>query len=99
LRGLDLLRFFPRPPAPFFRRPRSDLFTVAQALAEKTAFDAVLVAIIGSRYAARSENRGAIKNTSGAPRPQRWHQLIKTEQHQSKAARYLELLQSFDQFY
>jgi len=53
LRGLDLLRFFPRPPAPFFRRPRSDLFTVAQALAEKTAFDAVLVAIIGSRYAAR----------------------------------------------
>jgi uncharacterized membrane protein YcaP (DUF421 family) len=24
---------------------------------------------------------------------------IKTEQHQSKAARYLELLQSFDQFY
>jgi hypothetical protein len=31
LRELDLFRVFPRPPPPFFRPPRSDLFTVAQA--------------------------------------------------------------------
>ena len=31
LRELDLLRFFPRPPPPFFRPPLSDLFTVAHA--------------------------------------------------------------------
>jgi hypothetical protein len=31
LRELDLFRFFPRPPPPFFRPPLSDLFTVAQA--------------------------------------------------------------------
>jgi len=31
LHGLDLLRFFPRPPPPFFRPPLSDLFTVAHA--------------------------------------------------------------------
>jgi hypothetical protein len=31
LRELDLLRFLPRPPPPFFRPPLSDLFTVAHA--------------------------------------------------------------------
>jgi hypothetical protein len=31
LRELDLLRFLPRPPQPFFRPPLSDLFTVAYA--------------------------------------------------------------------
>ena len=31
LRELDLRRFFPRPPPPFFRRPLSDLFTLAHA--------------------------------------------------------------------
>jgi hypothetical protein len=99
LRGLDLLRFFPRPPPPFSGGPRSDLFTVAQALAEKTVFDAVLVAIIAPdmRLEAKTEELSKIQvarlERSGVI------SFIKTEQHHSKAARYLELLQSFDQFY
>jgi hypothetical protein len=48
LRELDLLRFFPRPPQPFFRPPRSDLFTFAHVAAFRffTADPALFITLL-----------------------------------------------------